>query len=219
MDFDLFFSSPRWKILEIIATNPSSPLEISQKLKTSVSYVSQQLKLLEAANLVVKEKTGLAEKGKPRTIFSLSDEILQLSVLMKFHSARKIIPLTDYHKRIIKIWLLENSDLHYYVEKFYWGIESNLNHIKGIFIDLNPLLKRTRILVVLSEVSEIKKIQLKINSFLKETGNKLDCSIISENELKKISSKSVENIQSIHDPNFLLDSLIKTYREMKGGEN
>ena len=62
MEVDVFLGNQRWKILEFLAHKPSSPSEVSKHIKTSVAYVSQQLKLLEVAGLIVKEKTGSVEK-------------------------------------------------------------------------------------------------------------------------------------------------------------
>jgi len=209
MDFDLFFSSPRWKILEIIAKEPSSPIEISNQLNTTVSYVSQQLKLLEAAQIIIKKKTGLVQKGKPRSVYSISKEILLITTLMNNFPAKKIIHLTDYHKIILKIWLIENSDIHYYIEKFYWKIESYIKDIEGIFIDISG--KKPKIIVV-SEVSNFKKLKQKIESFIKEESEFVDCIMISKSNLKKISEK---NLHPIHNPNFLLSE--KMEKELKGG--
>ncbi len=203
MDFDLFFSSPRWRVLEILAKKPSSPVEISQKINTSVAYVSQQLKLLEAANLITKKRTGFSEKGRPRIIFSLSREILQLNVLMNKLPARKIIQLTDYHKLVLRIWLLEDLDLHYYLEKFYWKIEDDLNDVKGIFVDIS--LPKPKILVV----SDFKKLKFKIDLFLKEIDGKIDISFVHNLDLKKFSP---ENLHTIYDPKLLLLN-----EELKGG--
>jgi len=213
MDFDLFFSSPRWKILEILAKEPSSPIEISHKLNTTVSYVSQQLKLLDAAGIIIKRKTGSAEKGKPRTIYSISKEILLLTSLMNNLPSKKIIPLTEYHKIILKIWLIENSEIHYHIEKFYWRVESHIKDIEGIFIDITSSLKKPKIIVV-SETTNFKKIKQKIDAFMKEESEFIDCLIISKLEFKKFSA---ENLHSIHDPNFLLSE--KMEKELKGGIN
>ncbi len=203
MDSNLLLSESRWKILEILATNPSSPLEISQKVKTSTAYVSQQLKLLEAANLIVKKKTGMAEKGQPRSVYTIVQEILYLTALVKDKPVKKMIYLSDHHRLILKIWLLENSESHYYIEKLYWRIEEDLNDIKSILI--NSLKLKPSILIV----SDSKILKLKINSFLKEINHWLECSIISEQELKKTSR---ENLCSIYDSNFLV-----LEKEMKGG--
>ncbi len=204
MDFDSFFSSSRWKILEVLSKKPSSPLEISQQLNTSVAYVSQQLKLLQAANLVITEKTGSVEKGKPRTVFSLSGELLYLTALLKKSPFKKIIYLTDHHKLTLRIWMLDDSDLHYYIEKLYWMLEDEIKDVDGLLIDNS--LKKPLVIVI----SDSKKLKPKINYFQKIADKKADCIILSKSELKKISSR---NIHAIYDPNSLLLG-----REVKGGE-
>jgi DNA-binding transcriptional regulator GbsR (MarR family) len=203
MEYDLFFSAHRWDILEILAKKPSSPIEISEQIKTSVSYVSQQLKLLEAANLITKNRTGLIEKGKPRNVFSLSKEILHLSALMNRSPAKKLIYLTDYHNLILRIWLLENLELHYLIEKLYWKVEEEINQISAILVDISS--KKPRVLIV----SDSKKLRLKLDSFVLETEKKIDCLIISQNDLKKLPK---ETLHPIYDPNALL-----LEEKLKGG--
>ena len=202
MDFDLFFSSPRWKVLEVIANRPSSPIEISKELGTSVAYISQQLKLLEAANLVKKEKTGAALKGKPRNIYSLTKEILPLTVLMNKLAARKIIELNDHHKIILKIWLIEDTNLHNILQKLFWKLEPSLEDIEGIFFDSSS--SKNKVIVV----SESKKLSQKIIALKKEFNEKLDVQILSK---ASFSKSSYEDLYQIHDPNSLGEI------ELKGG--
>ena len=205
MDLDLFFSSQRWKILEIIATQPSSPLEISKKLKTSMAYISQQLKLLEAANLVAKEKTGAVEKGKPRRVFSISNEILYVTALAKNVPFKKSIPMTDYHKAVLNIWFLDNHLLHYPLAKFYLAIEKYLLDISGIYIDTSS--KNVKLMIV----SENKKIESFIRLYFQDSESKIDYRFISETSLKNFS----KNLYAIYDPKFLLRDLDR----LKGGED
>lgn len=196
MEVDSFFGAPKWKILEILAEKPSSPSEISSKLKTSVSYISQQLKLLEAARFVIKEKTGTVDKGKPRLIYNLSDEIFYLTILAKGWSAKKIFHLTEYHKKILRIWILENQLLHYHIEKLYWSIENNIQDVDGIFF--NPKEKGEIIII-----SNSKIIKAKIENFLKDKESNLNITLISkENFLKR----KFTELFAIHDPNSLLNS-------------
>jgi len=199
MDFDSFLSSPRWEILQIIAKKPSSPMEIAEKLKTTVSYISQQLKLLDAAGLVIKKRTGTAEKGKPRTLFSISDELTYFIYLTKDFSGKKLIHVTDYHKTILKIWLLENADLHYYVEKLFWKLEEDLQEVEAIFIETSE----SKVLIV----SEDKKLKQKIDLFAEKLEKRISYLFISKNQLKKFSS---EFLVSLHDPKNILN-------ELKGG--
>ena len=199
MESDLFFSSPRWKILEVLTTNPSSPLEISRKINTSIAYVSQQLKLLEVANLIIKEKTGLSDKGKPRNLYSITKEVLYLTVLIRGHPAKKILYLNNRHKLILNIWLLENPELHYYIEKLYWKIEESLNDIKSIFLDNSS---KPHVIIV----TESRTLKSSISSYLRQINNSLECSIISESEF---SRKSRRGLYSIYDPNLLLENNMK----------
>lgn len=201
MDFDLFLTSPRWEILQIIAIKPSSPVEIAEKLNTTVSYVSQQLKLLDAANLLKREKTGAVLKGKPRTLFSLANELSYITLLTKQISEKKLIPLTPHHKRILNIWLLKDSSFHYYIEKFYWKLEEDLEDIEAIFIEnssLNPKI------ILIGE----PKIKIKIENILKKLGKEIEYMIISKNQIKKLN------------PSFLivLHDSKNIFQELKGGE-
>jgi predicted transcriptional regulator len=201
MDFDLFLTSPRWEILQIIAERPSSPVEIAEKLKTTVSYVSQQLKLLDAANLLSKEKTGAAEKGKPRTLFSLSNELLYLTALTRQFSKKKLFKLDEHHKNILKIWLIEDDNLHHIIEKLYWKLQEEIEDIEGIFIESSNF--KPKIIIV----SESKKVKSKMDSFIEIEGKKIDISLIPSSTLKKYFS---EKLSSLHDPTKLLE-------KMKGG--
>lgn len=203
MDFDLFFSAPRWKILAIIAKRPSSPIEIATQLRTSVSYVSQQLKLLEAANLVTKEKTGSFEKGKPRTIFSIEKEIAYLTVLTKDFPVKKALPLTEHNKSILRIWLIENSELHQVLEKLYWKIEEEISEINAIL--LSQAQQKNKVIVI----SESKKVKQKLEAFFKDLPGMLDYSCITKNELHKLPSGK---IHVIYNP----ENLIVQITDAKG---
>jgi hypothetical protein len=202
MNFDSFLTYPRWEILQIIAEKPSSPVEIAEQLKATVSYASQQLKLLDAAGLLVKSKTGAAEKGKPRTLFALSSEFLYLSILAHGLTEKKLIYLTNYHKNILKIWLLRDSSYHYYIEKLFWRLEGSLNELEGIFLETKTI---PRVIVV----SDSKKLKSDIDTFIKSFDKSVDYSFISLGQIKKLP---VEGLISLHDPKNIIEQL-------KGGFN
>ena len=199
MDFDLFLTSPRWDILKIICEKPSSPVEIAEILNTTVSYVSQQLKLLDAANLLTKEKTGAFEKGKPRTLFSLTKELAYISILSKNMSVKKLVPITDYHKIILKIWQLNDPSFHYFFEKLFWKIEEDLDEVQAMFID-NSVGQNPKLLVV----SESKILKLKLENYTKKFSKNIEVYFISEPQIKKFP---FETLISLHDPNFFLERL------------
>lgn len=176
MDFDSFLASPRWEILKILAENPSSPTEIAVKLETTVAYVSQQLKLLDAAGLIIRTKTGASEKGKPRSIFQLSKEIVYVAALSEGISEKKAFNANDYHKTILKIWLVKDPSLHYYLEKLYWKLEENRKEIESIFLDVSS----EKIIVI----SDSKTLKGKIESYVSDFDRKVSYSIVTRENLK-----------------------------------
>lgn len=187
----------------MVAKKPSSPIEISEQLQTSVSYVSQQLKLLEAANLVTKQKTGAVERGKPRTVYSLAKEVVHLTALINSYPLKKVIPLTDYHKIMLRIWLIENSNHHYFISKLYWGIEDLIDDVSAILIDTNS--RKTKLVVI----SDSKKIMSRVELFLKQTNDSISCQIISLSDVNKLV---MDDFFPIYDPDFICSD-----KKMKGG--
>lgn len=170
MEFDNFLLEPRWKILEIIANNPSSPVKISEAIGTSVAYVSQQLKLLEAAKIVSRKRTKASDKGQPRIIYSISQDVFHITALMdKFPRKRKMSP-TEKQKIVLKIWMIEKESLSYLSEKLFWKIEPRLEDVEDLFINI----EKNEIILV-SKKSSMNTI---VQNFLKEVTGKISCKIL-----------------------------------------
>src|SRR4030042_6639367 len=168
MDFDMLLASPRWGILQIIAEKPSSPVELAGKLGTTVSYVSQQMRLLEVAGLVKKERTGAVEKGKPRTLFSISDEIAYFVLLAKGFSSKRLVKTQASHKNTLRIWSVQDVSLHPYIERLYWKL-CDSEEVEGVFIEISS---PYRIIIA----SKSKKLRQDIENYLKKFDRKLDVS-------------------------------------------
>lgn len=202
MDLDSLFSSQRWNILEIIAKKPSSPLEISEELNTSVAYVSQQLKLLEVAGIVVKTKTGFVEKGKPRNLYRISEDLIYISFLSEGESAKKSIHADEFKKIIIRIWLIEDLQVSRSIEKIFWMLESNLKDLDGIYLD-NSKGKHTLLIL-----SDSKKVKQSAESLLKkiETSVKI-----------KVDSKENFDLEKLSGFYFIYDAHSREKRIEKGG--
>ncbi len=195
MEADIFFSEPRWKILEILTTVPSSPLEISKKLNTSVAYISQQLKLLEAAKFIFKTKTGKSDKGQARNLYEISKEFVFITSLIRGHPAKKLVYLSSHHKTILKIWLLENAESHYFIEKLYWKLESDLKDIKSILVEKSKNSGKIQVIII----SDSKTLKLKISSYLKDLNNQIECTVIGSDNKKssKIDFISIYDQESL----------------------
>lgn len=186
MEFGDFLSMAKWQILEIIARTPSSPVLISEKIGTSVAYVSQQLKLLEAAGIVKKKRTGKVDKGKPRLVYSITEDVIYFAALINGFPQKRQVKVNNHKKAIMKIWIIKNEKYHSFLEKLYWRLEHQFKEISGIYVDESQ--KKLKVFIV----SESKKVSQIINSYQKETKNYLNIDIINE---KKIAI--VKNLFSI----------------------
>ena len=49
---------------------------------------------------------------------------------------KKLIKLSDRNQVTIKIWFLENPELHYFLEKAFWRFDEHLKEMDGLFLDL-----------------------------------------------------------------------------------
>lgn len=98
MELEPLFTSTKWEILQALARRPQSPLQIADMLGTSIANISMQIRLLEASGLVVKERTGESEAGKPRFLYSLRQEFAYV-VLASHNGAFKFKAVTDTFSR------------------------------------------------------------------------------------------------------------------------
>lgn len=129
----------------------------------------------------------MAEKGKPRNVFSITNEVSYISILTKSFAKKKLLYLTPGHKIILNIWLLDNPKIHPIIEKFYYKIEEDLRDIASIWFDSD----KQKIIIF----SDSKKVKQKTEIYFREN-NSLDFSVYSSSEIKKFFSEKFENIYS-----------------------
>ena len=192
------FSEQKWNILKCLSEGKYSPIQLAEKLNTTMANISQQLRLLEAANLVKKEKIKNRDKGKPRSLFSLSDDYAYLVPTMSNFTDKKLLRVKDHHRIILKIWFLENPELHSHIEQVYWKIEPHLSQIQAIAI--NQVSKEVILIsnkpdVIEKAVSKSKAINVKI--FSSEGAAKAL-------QLSKEPFSSLSELSVIYDPNNIL---------------
>ena len=102
MDIETLFTSTKWEIIELLSNKSYSPLELSKKLSTTMANISQQLRLLEALNLVKKQKVPNRDRGKPRTLYSLSGDYAYIIVFCQGSAQKKLIQLNQQSKNTLK---------------------------------------------------------------------------------------------------------------------
>ncbi len=108
MDLETLLTGSKWEIIELLAKNSLSPTELAKRLNTTIANISMQLRLLQTADLVKKEKTRAAGAGKPRTLFSLSDDFGFIIVFSKDFTKKKLLRLKKEQKEVLKKWLKED---------------------------------------------------------------------------------------------------------------
>ncbi|MFH0978187.1 MAG: helix-turn-helix domain-containing protein [Candidatus Woesearchaeota archaeon] len=195
MDIESLFTVSKWEILSHLSLGKLSPLELSRKLNTSMANVSQQLRLLEFAGIVKKEKVSAREAGKPRTLYFLADDFCDLVLLSKNFARKRLLRLTEYHKIVLKIWMIEDVSSHYFLEKFFWKIEHLVEQTKAIAVET----KGSDITVYL--VTDSKDLEKKVQDIqLKNVQGQtksISVKVILEKELFKLSK---QELNVIHDP-------------------
>ncbi|MBD3354541.1 ArsR family transcriptional regulator [Candidatus Woesearchaeota archaeon] len=102
MELETLLTGTKWEIIQLLASKSYAPLELSKKLDTTIANISQQLRLLQTAGLVKKKKTGSAKPGKPRTLFSLSDNYAFITVFSKNFAEKKLIKISKRQKEVLK---------------------------------------------------------------------------------------------------------------------
>ncbi|MBW2990619.1 ArsR family transcriptional regulator [Candidatus Woesearchaeota archaeon] len=125
MEYEDLLTKSKWSILKELAKGEKSATEIAKKTSQSTANVTQQLRLLEAYNIVKKAKQEVKEgkrrAGKPKTPYVLSQEIVLASMLKPGIADKKLLKLRELdecHKCLLNILFILKPEDHYYLIKF-----------------------------------------------------------------------------------------------------
>ncbi len=201
MESEILFTEQKWNILKFLSENDYSPLELSDITETSRANISQQLKLLDAVNLIKKKKVPNRDKGKPRAMYSLTKDFAYLILVSNGFAGKSLIELDDHKKILMRIWLMEDQELQYYIEQAYLHVESIMKHISLLLVK-----------------GEGEPTMFLVGKGLKEKGGKfspilikkpeggqmrIKFEILDEEVIKKKLS-SFEHCYVLHDPNRIM---------------
>ena len=184
MEIETLFTEQRWYILKSLSNSSLSPLQLAESSNTTIANISQQLRLLEASDLVKKEKIRNRDKGKPRALFSLTDDYAYLITTMNRFAKKRLLALNDFNKVILRILFLKNQDLHYYIIKLYLKIEEFLPQLDTIAVNYSE--DNIKLILVGDKSKEIKK-KLNITSIKGNTTKKVEISAYSYLEFSKLN--------------------------------
>jgi DNA-binding transcriptional regulator GbsR (MarR family) len=107
MDLETLLTGTKWEMIELLSKESLSPTEIAEKLNTSIANISQQMRLLQAAGLIKKQKVSSGKPGKPRTCFSLSEDFALITIFSKGFAKKKLIKISSKQKELLKELLKE----------------------------------------------------------------------------------------------------------------
>jgi hypothetical protein len=121
---------------------------------------------------------------------------------------KRLLELTDYHKIILKIWFIEDPELHQDVEKFYLSVEPYLDQIKVIAV--NPKDQETEIILVSNKPRDIERRVAIIKKEKAKTEKKISVRVFSEEETRRLVNQKkapfslISDLSIIYDPDKIL---------------
>lgn len=118
---DALLTTAKWEILRILSHRPSSPLEIAKTLQTTIANVSQQLRLLEAAGLVTRNRVPNSQAGKPRALYSITENICSLAIITDGFAERTQISLSPTQAFLARALLYESAGIA--LTKWFFALE------------------------------------------------------------------------------------------------
>lgn len=156
MEYDALLTDSKWNIIKELSKENQTPTDMAKKTNTSVANISQQLRLLEAYNLVKKEKKiNNKEPGKPKTLFSLDKELRYITLISKELTERKELDLDFLQKAILNLWMTQKKENLYFLEKFLITNEEVVKKCQAIGIVKSDE-KSIDLLLITERIEEIR---------------------------------------------------------------
>lgn len=155
MELETLFTTSKWIILKILSEGSKSPIELAKQSNTSLANVSQQLRLLELGGFVERKRIPNRDKGQPRILYSLKGSHAFIIAGMKDFANKKAINLTPLQKATLRIWFIENKEIHYFLEKILWNLDDDIDKIQAV--QYNPTSIIDLDMKIITDNNELKK--------------------------------------------------------------
>ncbi|MEM4259771.1 MAG: winged helix-turn-helix domain-containing protein [Candidatus Woesearchaeota archaeon] len=228
METEQLLTGARLVILNEIANSPKSASEIAKNIGTSIAYVDQQLKFLEAYNIIkiytekdidkLNVKTSQVESpesrpksmykktGKPLRKYMLTQELIMITIVAKNGVDRKIIPFHSDQKIFPNIFLVDNVEDMFYISKFILHTDEILEKVNSLGI-INHTKDSIELILLTDHIDEIRQkysnVLLK-NPYGKE--KKIICWTHNEHEFKQgITKKEKYFLNLLKEPKIIFD--------------
>ncbi|MBD3208988.1 MarR family transcriptional regulator [Candidatus Woesearchaeota archaeon] len=119
-----FIMTPqRWDTLHAISQGHDAATSIAAQLHISTPYAANQLKLLEAAGYLKKEKKKHAKIGKPRTHYTINKELIIIAAIKQDKTQLLSFKPAKNMSFIFNTLFSNNEEELYFLQKFYYTSE------------------------------------------------------------------------------------------------
>ncbi len=210
------FNNNRWAILKELSKGEQSATDLAETLKTSVSNITQQLKLLEAYNIIIKRKSDEKAVGKPKTIYKIKDEFVYAAMLKNGRAEKRLFKLEGFNGFIHNMIFTTGPDDSFYILKFMLKHEEVLKRCKAF-----GFIRSTRDAVELFILTEhVDDIRARFSNLFIEDMNGKTKKIINWthneweindgfNRKDKYFLDMLWNVQILYDPNKILEKAVE----------
>lgn len=117
MEQSSLFTTSKWDLLQVLSKGEASPIELAAQAHTSLANISQQLRLLELAGFVSSHRIPNRDKGKPRIVYSLTDEFAFIVVAATNFVEKRFIKLSSFQKAVLRCWFCPDASLVPYLRR------------------------------------------------------------------------------------------------------
>ena len=190
----------RWDIISTITKGQDCATTIAEKLNLSVAYVNTQLKLLEAAGYLKKEKRKKVGIGKPRTHYRIAKELAIMAAINQQKTQILILKPQKHTSFIFNTLFLKSEEELYYLQKFYYTHE-DLVHGTEMMALIETKEDGMHFLVITPDVERFREqySNVTIKSPLKKEMRIVMWSHTKEEVMAGLKSKEAYYTQKVHN--------------------
>ncbi len=177
-----FFTPSRMQVLKEISKQPASASAIAKATNVSLPYVLNQIKLLEAKE-IIKQTTSTEQKvGKPAKKYEIAKPIIQLihitNTTCKQTNLATSTPLTQLYLQV----LTTIPNHHDILSTYFWTKKDLLEKLEGFA--LLKTTEKTIELIAITTPEQLEFYRKEISSF-HQNSQEVNCWVHTSNEIKE----------------------------------
>jgi hypothetical protein len=211
VEYELLLNNARWDIIKAISQGRASATELAKLTKSSLPNVSQQMKLLEAYDLVEYIKDQRRGQGKPRQLFQLKRELCNITFARQGFAEKRFFNPDAYHTMLLNVCFLPSMQDHAFLHKFL--LNDELLHCAIAYLKSNDA--EIELLILTDHVDTIRAKYS--NTFIEYNGKmrKIICWTHTAHEIHEGLSKTDPYFERLlqhivlHDPKSQFDKIKK----------